>query len=218
MNAHLSNPRRPGSSRVLMLSLLACALASAHARAQLCGGPLDNNNFHRPVDFRDRVREGENINIVERFHFTQNVEALISGETTPLPGDIAYVLRHIPNHYRALAAMARWDLMHPRMPDAGYLTVDCYFERAFAFHPEDPNPYFMYAVYLHRKKDHDRALDNYQQAQSLGLDTAELYYNMGLLYLDMNDVKLARTYADKAYGMGYPLPGLRKRLEHRGAQ
>jgi tetratricopeptide (TPR) repeat protein len=218
MNAHLSNPRPLVSSRLVILSLLVCTLASTNARAQLCGGPLDNNNFHRPVDFRDRAREGENINIVERYHFTQNVEALISGETTPLPGDISYVLRHIPNHYRALAAMARWDLMHPRMPDASYLTVDCYFERAFAFHPEDPNPYFMYAVYLHRKKDYDRALSNYQQAQSLGLDTAELYYNMGLLYLDMNDLKLARTYADKAYGMGYPLPGLRKRLDHRGAQ
>jgi tetratricopeptide (TPR) repeat protein len=94
--------------------------------------------------------------------------------------------------------------------------VECYFERAFAFHPDDPNPYFIYAVYLHRQKDYAAALKEYEQAEMLGLDSAELYYNLGLLYLDMKDLKQAKTYADKAYDQGYPLPGLKNRLERAG--
>jgi tetratricopeptide (TPR) repeat protein len=188
------------------------------ANAELCGGPLENNNFQHPVDFRDRVKEGANIELVERFHFTSKVEALLSGETAPLPMDINYVLRQIPNHYRALSAMARWDLEHPRRPDAKYFTVDCYFERAFAFHPDDPDPYFIYAVYLHRKKDYAGALRQYKQAESLGLDSAELYYNLGLLYLDMNDLRQAKLYADRAYRNGYPLPGLKNRLARAGVR
>ena len=94
--------------------------------------------------------------------------------------------------------------------------MECYFERAFAFHPDDPNPYFIYAVYLHRSKQYDAALKEYKQAEELGLNSAELNYNLGLLYLDMNDLKQARAYADKAYGEGYPLPGLRNRLERAG--
>ena len=191
-------------------------LACAGAHAELCGGPLENNNFQRPVDFRDRTKEAAALNIVERIHFTSDVEALVKGATAPLPMDIDYTLRQIPNHYRALSAMARYDLQHPRRADAQYYPVECYFERAFAFHPDDPNPYFIYAVYLHRAKKYDAALKEYKQAEQLGLNSAELYYNLGLLYLDMNDLKQAKAYADKAYGEGYPLPGLRNRLERAG--
>jgi TPR repeat protein len=50
----------------------------------------------------------------------------------------------------------------------------------------------------------------------LGLNSPELYYNLGLLYLDMKDLRQAKEYADKAYGEGYPLPGLKNRLERAG--
>ncbi len=206
---------RRGPGKFICVGLLLAGL-SLDAHAQLCGGPLENNNFQRPVDYRDRLKEGANLNLVERLHFTDKVEALVAGESAPLPMDIDYTLRQIPNHYRALSAMARWDLQHPRRADAKYYTIDCYFERAFAFHPDDPNPYFIYAVYLHRKKDYDGALREYKQAEGLGLDSSELYYNLGLLYLDKNDLKQAKAYADKAYQEGYPLPGLKSRLERAG--
>ena len=43
-------------------------------------------------------------------------------------------------------------------------------------------------------------------------ESAELNYFLGLTYFDLKNLDLAREYADKAYALGYPLPGLRNRL------
>ena len=80
------------------------AFSPAHA---LCGGPLDQNNFRRPIDVNNPA-DREKVNIVVQFHFTPEVAALIRGTTVKLPGDIHYTLRHIPNHYGALDSMARF--------------------------------------------------------------------------------------------------------------
>ncbi|MBK8750852.1 MAG: hypothetical protein IPL99_04020 [Candidatus Competibacteraceae bacterium] len=37
-------------------------------------------------------------------------------------------------------------------------------------------------------------------------------FGMGLLYFDLKQYGLAKQYAQKAYQLGYPLPGLRKKL------
>lgn len=182
----------------------------------LCGGPLDGNNFNRPLDYRDRIGEAANLHMVEVRHFTPEVEGLIKGNTGSLVLDIDYTLRQIPNHYRALSAMARYQLQNPRPDNAGWYTVECYFERALAFTPDDPNIYVIYAVYLHRKKDYEKALEFYSEAARLGLDTAEYHYNLGLLYFDMKDFAKARKEADKAYGRKYPLPGLKNKLQRAG--
>jgi tetratricopeptide (TPR) repeat protein len=44
-------------------------------------------------------------------------------------------------------------------------------------------------------------------------ESAEIHYLLGLTYLDLNDVPAARRHADEAYRRGYPLPGLRDRLQ-----
>jgi tetratricopeptide (TPR) repeat protein len=41
----------------------------------------------------------------------------------------------------------------------------------------------------------------------------ELHYFLGLVYFDLKDIDAAREQADLAYAQGYPLPGLRKKLE-----
>jgi len=196
--------------------LLAGIMLSGAASAELCGGPLDANNFSRPVDYTDTARDANNVNLVERYHFSSKVEGLVAGDTAPLPMDIDYVLRQVPNHYRALSAMAKWQLRNARPPTAAYQTVDCYFERAFSFRPEDGNLYLLYAIYLHQKKDFSHALENYKRAETLQGGGAELYYNVGLLYFDTGDYSQARAYAQKAYELGYPLPGLRNKLVRAG--
>jgi len=42
--------------------------------------------------------------------------------------------------------------------------------------------------------------------------------NMGLLYFDLKNYKLAQDYAQKACQLGYPLPGLRNKLKGMGIQ
>ena len=57
-----------------------------------------------PLDYRitpPDVRE-----LVERRHFTRNVEQLKKGVTSTVGGDITYTLRAFPNHPRALKAAA----------------------------------------------------------------------------------------------------------------
>ncbi len=43
--------------------------------------------------------------------------------------------------------------------------------------------------------------------------SAEIQYNLGLVSLELGAIEDARRYADSAYDLGYPLPGLRARLE-----
>jgi hypothetical protein len=43
-----------------------------------------------------------------------------------------------------------------------------------------------------------------------------LHYNLGLLYVDQMQYDLAREQAKQAYELGYPLNGLRARLERAG--
>jgi tetratricopeptide (TPR) repeat protein len=44
-------------------------------------------------------------------------------------------------------------------------------------------------------------------------ESAELHYFLGLAYIEAGDVASARKHANQAYKLGYPLPGLRNKLE-----
>ena len=207
-----ASPARHAAARLVLLSALACS-TPAYA---LCGGPLDANNFRRPIDFNDPAEQSK-VDIVVKHHFTPEVAALMRGSTSELPGDIHYTLRHIPNHYAALESMARYQLQKPGESDR-YFTVDCYFERAFAFRPKDAQLYMLYGMYLHRAKRYDQAASLYTHAEELGLDSPELYYNRGLLEFQRDNLDEAASYAAKAYAGGYPLPALRNKLVKAGVQ
>lgn len=168
------------------------------------------------VDLNDRFAQAR-VNIVESNHFIPVVEQLIRGQTAPLPRDIAFVLRNIPNHYRALNAMSRWQATNPIPfePDmaAPIWTTACYFQRAIDWRPTDYRLRLLYASHLQKLKRFGDARAQYVRVEAMGFESADVYYNRGLLELDAGDLKLAQAYADKAYSMGYPLPGLRNRLQ-----
>ena len=216
-------------------SVSATLMLASGSAAAVCGGPLTDNAFGRPLDYNDPQDTvvpqascpGGCLNLVEGVHFDTDVETLQDGMTGPLPGDIQYVLGVYPNHYRALNAMATWQLQNDDAalalqatkatgPELQLFSVDCYFERATTFKPNDPTLYYLQGIYLHWKKDLDAALTAYEKAIGKGGDTAELHYNLGLLYLDLRDYDSARLHADKAYTMGVPLLGLRNKLERVG--
>lgn len=197
--------------RVLPLAL---ALLWSDGSYALCGGPLEANNFRRPIDINS-LEDRDKIFLVERAHFTPPVEALIKGSTSRLPGDIHYTLRHIPNHYRALSSMAKYQLRHTVQSDR-YWTMDCYFERAFAFRPKDAKIHHLYGTYLHRAKRVSDARQQYEVAEALGLDSVELYYNRGLLEFEAGNLEESARYASRAYAGGYPLPALRDKLRKAG--
>jgi len=46
--------------------------------------------------------------------------------------------------------------------------------------------------------------------------SAEIQYNLGLVSIELGELEDARKYAESAYKKGYPLPGLRAKLERLG--
>ena len=47
-------------------------------------------------------------------------------------------------------------------------------------------------------------------------NNANVHYNLGLLYFDQKDYPKARAAAQRAYELGFALPGLKKMLESAG--
>jgi tetratricopeptide (TPR) repeat protein len=198
--------------RPALFVLLACVAPTAGA---FCGLPLEQNHWGKPVDYRD-PNETYKRNIVERFHFTPEIESLQKGLNGPLPGDIHYTLIQLVNHHRALQAMANWQVKHPRKDTDEFYPADCYFERALAFTPDDPLIYMIWGNYVYRIKEYDRAVLIYRRAEELAPNDPEVQYNLGLLNIELKDYDKAKDYAQKAYAQHYPLPGLRNKLKRLG--
>lgn len=218
-------------STILHIPLVALVVSmlfqeNGHTTPQ-CG---DLTNAFGPFDYQDpSVRQGTSppLLLVESAHFTPSVETLIKGNTTVDPiGDLDYTLRAFPNHHRALYSISKYELRErqkaqqrnqPYIPHTSRerfpATAECYFDRAIRWRPNDPNVRLIYGIHLHRTGKLNEALSQYQLSEKIQPKSADLNYNMGLLYFDLKQYDLARKYAQKAYQLGYPLPGLRKKLD-----
>ena len=74
----------------------------------------------------------------------------------------------------------------------------------------------MLPTYLAKKVRGSEALNHLNRAVESGEGSANLYYNSGLIYFDLKYYEKSLAYAQKAYQMGYPLPGLRDKLKRSG--
>jgi len=168
-----------------------------------------------PLDYRitpPDVRE-----LVERRHFTQNVEQLKQGVTSTVGGDISYTLRAFPNHPRALKAAAELARRNGgRMPAGMQFSIQCWFDRAIAFRPDDFQVRVLWAFELLKSKQRAVALEQTKVAESLAKDDPMMHYNVGLLYFELGDHEKAMTNAKIAYDGGFNLPGLRDKLSKAG--
>jgi len=161
----------------------------------------------------------ENIRGIEHNHLNSDVENLVKGQTTARPGgDLRFILNLIPNDPRALAAMMRLESVeHTQTPaETEPFTVHCWLHRATVFNPRDGTPFLLYGVYLARNGLHQEAAKQLEQASKLLPDNAEVEYNLGLVYLDLKDFKASQAHAQRAYDLGFPLPGLRRKLAAAG--
>ena len=184
------------------------------------------DNYSYAWDYTDYDDREAYLYLVESAHFTQEVEALISGVSNPdVFADLDYTLRRFPNHHRALSAAARFEF---QVEDAAvwlenFVPIDCYFQNAVQYKPSDGIIRLIYATYLHRKgvvekrkELLEQAKMQYNSALELMPESAEVHYNVGLFYFDIDKLNLALSHAHKAYNLGYPLPGLKDRLIKRG--
>lgn len=155
--------------------------------------------------------------VVENYHFSPQVEALRGGQSGRLGADIGYTLEHFPNHPRALAAMARLALRLKlaHAPGARF-RVECYFQRALAFVPEDGAARALFGAYLLSLRRNEEAVEQLTAAVAAQPGHAAAWYNLGLAQVRLKAYPAALEAAHKAYAMGFPLPGLRRQLQAAG--
>jgi tetratricopeptide (TPR) repeat protein len=185
------------------------ALAASYAINDSCPAYVKKNPGGDYTNGDDRLGLG----IVEQFHFTPNVESLTSGATGAIGADISYTLEHFPNHHRALAAMAKLAIRDKnRKPKGARYVVECYFDRALRYRPNDARVHSLFGSYLLALGQADAALEQLEQSAVLEPENPTSHYNLGLLYVKKKDYDKARASAEKAYSMGFPLPGLKNKL------
>lgn len=172
-------------------------------------------NGYGPYDYRT---DHDKLSIVTGAHFTAVVESLIRGTTnTTAGGDIDYTLRAIPNHHRALIAMMRLgEKEKTPQPRSSRYSVECWFERAIRFRPDDSIVRMIYSTYLNKS---NRSLEANQQleiATSYAKDSAFTHYNIGLHYFDLSNYEKALIQAHKAIELGFIQTALRDQLKSVG--
>lgn len=202
---------RYGWQFTVVLLMLGAGGASA---ANFCG---ELQGSLGPFDYRKRSEVPSAVSLVEGAHFNSDVENGIKGQSSGIGGDLDYVLRIFPNHQRALAALSRYALRTKavQLPYSTY-PVECYFDRAIRFTPDDGAVHAEYGNFLSARGQTERAFDQYRTAVSLDPENPTINYNVGLAYLRKKDYDRALLHAKKAYAKGFPLGGLKNRLTEAG--
>jgi tetratricopeptide (TPR) repeat protein len=194
-------------------------VAQQPGQATNCGSL---QNAYGPYDYSNASDRANKLPIVEQFHFDAGIEQLKghltkAGGVPQLGSDIDYTLRAFPNHHRALWAMVRYNLEKNELTRTPMrYTVDCYFDRAMRFKPDDPVVHMIYGMFLQKVHRNDEAVARYEEALDMNPDSAEAHYNYGLLLVEMGKFDEAVKHAQRAYELGHPLPGLRNKLEAAG--
>ena len=211
--------KRDSMKTLSNIALLIIMVVATNLQAEPYCGEIYGSGIFGPYDYTSAHDRERYLPIVERGHFTSDVRNLKSGSTGTIGGDIGYTLRAFPNHYLALIALADLHLRDKNVdfPTDQRYTAECYFDRAIRFRPSDVKIRTIYGNYLQRLGGRqDDAMEQYQVAAGLEPENATINYNLGLMYLKEKDYEQATVHAKKAYGLGFPLPGLRNKLMKTG--
>lgn len=137
--------------------------------------------------------------------------------TSDIAADIAYTLKKFPNHYQALMTMGDYSLKVKRNPPrGGQYSVECWFDRAMRFKPDDAMVKTVYGLYLIKANRPKDAVAQLEAAVAQAGEDANVHYNLGLAYTDLKQYDAALKSAHTAYRLGFPLPGLMNRLQRAG--
>lgn len=183
--------------RLGFVMLLLASAVAARAQENVCGALA---NPYGPFDYRT---DKPMLPIVDNAHFTPQVENLIRGQSGNLGGDLDYTLRAFPNHHRALIAVMNYGLktgspQPPHLPRP----VECYFERAIRFRPDDYLVRLIYVDFLRRHQRPGEAIAQLDSAAALSQDRWITQQNIGLIYVELKEFEKARACARRVFALG----------------
>jgi tetratricopeptide (TPR) repeat protein len=190
-----------------VLALSSAALAQSSERA--CGSL---ENAYGPFDYRTAGKA--KLQMVERYHFTPEVESLLHGKSSSRIGsDLDYTLRAFPNHHRALLTLIRYG-QRARSPQPADLPkpVECYFDRALRFRPDDTLARMIYAQFLVSSRRPADATRQLEIAKASAGDDGFTHYNIGLIYFDLKNYPRALEQAQEAARLGFVKAELKDKL------
>jgi len=191
----------------LLLAAFALVVPRMASAFDECGA-LENG--YGPYDYRTSKQE---LVIVHTHHFSSDIEGLRHSHVGFLGSHLDYTLRASPNHHRALMSIVNLALkVGSEKPQGAYYTVSCYFDRAVRFAADDGTVRMIHGIYLSKVGKKQDALKRFEEARSLSRENANIHYNLGLLYFDLKDYDNALVNAQKAYQLGFELPGLKNKL------
>lgn len=152
---------------------------------------------------------------IKHNHYDPAAARMAQGEySRRVMADIHFLLRGWPNHYPALQLLVQYELAGGKPYE--YPTAGCYFARAREYVPDDVNVDLAEGYYYWKKHELSLALESYSDALRIDPESAAAHYNLGLVLLDAGQPSKALAEAHAAYAAGYPLPGLRNKLERAG--
>lgn len=170
--------------------------------------PAPLTNPYGPYDYTNPDHQIA-LPIVIGAHFTQTIQRLSPG--IDHSADIAYTLRAIPNYHPALYAASQYQ-QQKKLSNKKSYTAECFFKRAIYFSPKDATARMLFAMHLQATKRFELAEQYYESALTITPHAAELNYNYGLFMFDRGNLEKAKEAAKIAYRLGYPLPGLKRKL------
>ncbi len=216
---HTTQPSRVSILRKLAapsLVLLAAALplqTLGQTGIERCGDPF--KSWFGPWDIR--VAPKQAVQNVETHHFTPAVENLVRGVTTHVLNmgiDVDYVLGVFPNHHRALVTMVRLGERDGNdQPRQSRLPIECWFDRAVRFTPDDTIVRLLYANYLGKKGRKEDALVQVRTAEQLAKDNPFTHFNVGMAYFELGEHDKALLAEHKARSLGMRRPELANLLK-----
>ena len=149
---------------------------------------------------------------VENAHQRFGAEKVRAGRYESAYHEFVYVLGPFPNHPEALLAL---DEVCRKLKSTK-CNMDSRFEKAITVNPEAAGTYVIQGIYLSRAGKNPAAIESYKRAIELQPESPVAHYNLGLAYVETKDYAHANEHAQKAYALGFPLPGLREKLKKAG--
>lgn len=139
------------------------------------------------------------------------------GESGYLAQDLSYLMRTSPNHHRGLIAIMRF-VQREKSSQPLHLqySIDCYFDRATRFAPDDTVVRVLFARHLAETARKDEALRQLVAAAQHANENALTHFNIGLAYFDLGLFDEALKHAHLARSLGLARTELEEKLRSNG--